>query len=263
MRHKTPKVSSIEKSLNILMAFTPNSSEMRTLEISRKTGFHTATVNRTLQVLTRKRFLQQNPLTRKFTLGPSILSLGQATMESLSDGLVRVAMPHLGELSEKLGETVVLEVISGTSGTIAYVVQGKRALNIRASIGWRVPTHAAAGAKAIIAFSETEIIDGFAKKKLRRFTKNTITDPEKLRRHLEEVQRKGVAFTREEIDAGINAIGVPILNHENRPVAAVVIVGPSLRIRCDLKSPIVAEIRKTASNIPAQLFHSGSMGDMG
>ena len=49
-------------------------------------------------------------------------------MESLSDGLVRVAMPHLGELSEKLGETVVPEVISGTSGTIAYVVQGKRAL---------------------------------------------------------------------------------------------------------------------------------------
>ena len=115
----------------------------------------------------------------------------------------------------------------------------------------------------MIAFSETEIIDGFLKKKLRRFTKNTMTDPEKLRRHLEEVKRKGVAFTREEIDVGINAIGVPILNHENRPVAAVVIAGPSLRIRCDLKSPIVAEIRKTASNIAAHLFHLGSMGDMG
>jgi len=58
-----------------------------------------------------------------------------------------VAIPHLGEVSEKVGETTVLEMISRSSGINAHVAQGKRTLNIRATIGAKVPTHAAAGVK--------------------------------------------------------------------------------------------------------------------
>ena len=84
MRLETPKVNAIEKAVSILMAFKTNGSEMGTVALSQKTGFHTATVNRILQNLTRKRFIQQNPLTRKFSPGPSIVSLGQVAIESLS-----------------------------------------------------------------------------------------------------------------------------------------------------------------------------------
>jgi hypothetical protein len=79
MRHKTPKTSSIEKALSVLMAFTSTSHnhEMGTVELSQKLGFHPATVSRILQILSQKGFLQHNGRTRKFTLGPSTFELGK------------------------------------------------------------------------------------------------------------------------------------------------------------------------------------------
>jgi DNA-binding IclR family transcriptional regulator len=257
-----PKLNSnaVEKALRLLMAFYPRNPEMGTVDLSRKTGFHKATVNRILQILARNRFLSQNRLTRKFNLGPSVFALGEAAIESLNDNLLHRALPYLNELCEKLRETVVLEVMSGGSAVAAYVAQGKQTLGIRANIGGRLPTHAAAGAKAIIAFSGEEAIENFLKKNLRRFTHKTITDPEKLRGHLRKIRKQGVSFCEEEIDLGVNAIGVPVLNCKNKPEAAIVVVGPSQRIKCRVKSPMVAEIHKTASMIAAQLFYQESGG---
>jgi IclR family acetate operon transcriptional repressor len=255
--------NAVEKALRILMAFYPQNSEMGTVDLARKTGFHTATVSRILRILARNSFLYPNPLTRKFNLGSSVFALGEAAIESLSDNLLHKALPYLNELCERVRETVVLELISGASSIVAYVAQGKQTLGIRANIGGRLPTHAAAGAKAIIAFSSQEIRENFLNKSLRRFTGNTITDPAELRRQFEKIRKQGVSFCEEEIDIGVNAVGVPIFNHKNKPEAAIVVVGPSTRVKCNVKSPMVAELRKTASTIAAQLFHQKSIGKNG
>jgi DNA-binding IclR family transcriptional regulator len=157
--------NAIEKALRILLTFYPQNSEMGTVDLSRKTGFHIATVNRILRILARNRFLFQNPLSRKFNLGPSVFALGEAAIESLNDNLLHKALPYLNELCEKVRETVILEVISGENGIVVYAAQGKQTIGIRANIGSRLPTHAAAGAKAIIAFSSPETVDAFLKKK--------------------------------------------------------------------------------------------------
>jgi DNA-binding IclR family transcriptional regulator len=254
------KSNAVEKALEILMAFSPTNLELGTTDLNRITGFHLATVSRTIQLLTRKGFLQQNPLTRKFRLGLSIFSLGQTAMESVSDGLTNVALPVLGELGKKLGETVVIEMVSGGKGIIASVVQGAKASSIRGHVGGRVAVHAGAGTKTILAYSKQEVVEDILKNKLARLTYKTITDPEKFRRHLERIRKKGVGFCQEEIDIGINAVGVPIFNHKNEPAGSAVVIGPSPRIKCNVKSPLVAELRKAASEIEALLFHQASMG---
>jgi DNA-binding IclR family transcriptional regulator len=108
--------------------------------------------------------------------------------------------------------------------------------------------------KAIIAFSEPEIIDMFLRKRMQRFTPRTITDPDKLRSEFNRVRKTGIAYTREEIDEGVNAIGAPILDLANKPVAAVAVVGPSARVKCSIHSPIVRELQETTANIAAALF---------
>jgi IclR family transcriptional regulator, KDG regulon repressor len=248
------KISAIEKALLVLVALSEGSHEMGTVEIGKKLGFHTATVSRILKILAKAGFVKQSEMTHKFGLGPAILSMVQTAMESLGENLVRVAIPHLLDLCEKVRETVVLEVISGKSAKIAYVAQGKQTLSIRAIIGGKLPAHAAAGAKAIIAFSEPGIIDMFLKKRMPRFTQRTITHPDKLRHELNRVRKTGIAYTREEIDEGVNAIGSPILDFSRKPVAAAAVVGPSARVKCSIHSPIVKELQETTANIAAQLF---------
>jgi DNA-binding IclR family transcriptional regulator len=179
--------------------------------------------------------------------------LGEAARESLNNNLLRIAIPYLNELCKKLGETVVLEMVLGDSGIAAYVAQGRQTISIRATIGTRLPTHAAAGSKAILAFSSRQTVTKFLKRKMSRITETTITDPEKFLQELETIKKEGIAYTREEIDPGVNAVAVPILTHDKQPVGAVSVVGPSWRVQCDKNTTVVAELSQTVSAISAHL----------
>ncbi len=259
MRHSTPKTSSIEKALAILMEFTRRDHEMGTVELSQNLGFHAATVSRILQILKHKGFLQLNKRTRKFTLGPSTFELGKTIFRSFSGNLLNTAIPYLVDLCEEVGETVVLETISGKNPVVTYIVQGKRSLSVLPNIGDRVPFHVSPGAKAMIAFSGAKVIDSLLERKMKSYTPYTITDRKTLKRQLNEIRRLGVAFCREEMAVGVNAIGAPIFDHANRAVAAVVVAGLASRIKFDPRSPLVVALRKAARDISAQLFHQESL----
>ncbi len=263
MRHRTPKTSSIEKALAILMEFTGSNHEMGTVELSQKLGFHSATVSRILQILKQKGFLQLSSRTRKFTLGPSTFELGKTIFRSFNGNLLTIAMPYLVDLREQVGETVVLETMSGANPVVTYIAQGRRSMSILPNIGDRVPIHVSPGAKAMIAFSGSKSIDGLLNKKMHAFTSHTITDKETLKRQLAKIRRAGVAFCREEMAIGVNAIGAPIFDHANRAVAAVVVAGLATRLKLDMSSSAVVFLKKTARDISAQLFHQESMRDAG
>jgi DNA-binding IclR family transcriptional regulator len=241
------------------MEFTGSNHEMGTVELSQKLGFHSATVSRILQILKHKGFLQLSNRTRKFTLGPSTFELGKTIFRSFNGNLLNLAMPYLVDLREEVGETVVLETMSGRNPVVTYIAQGKRSMSILPNIGDRVPIHVSPGAKAMIAFSGAKIIESLLDRKMQAFTPHTITDKETLKRHLNRIRRLGVAFCREEMAIGVNAIGVPIFDHANRAVAAVVVAGLAPRLKLDMSSPVVIAVKNTAREISAELFHQKSM----
>ncbi|MGD8226265.1 MAG: IclR family transcriptional regulator [Desulfobacteraceae bacterium] len=255
MRQLTQKVNSIDKALTILSCFVPYNQEMGTVEIGQRLGFHKATVSRILQTLTRHGFLSQNSQTRKFTLGPSVMDLARAVNQSLRTNLVPIAKPFVDELRDNFNETVILEVLTGKSTFMAYIAEGPQLVRLAGSIGDRLPIHAAAGAKAILAFSAPEIVKSLLDGKLQAFTRHTITDTMTLIRQLDNIRESGVAFDREEIDEGTSALGAPIFNHEQIPVAAVVVAGPSQRVTWKRDSEMVSALKETAAKISAQLYY--------
>lgn len=248
---------SLEKALAILLSFSPYNQEAGTLELSEKSGFHKSTVSRLLHVLETYGFVQQNPQSKKFTLGPSIVELGGAVKQSLSSHLVRCAIPYLDRLRNILGETVVLEVASPRNTIIGYVAEGTGPIRLKESVGGRHWYHAAAGAKAILAFSSPEFKERLLKEKMVRCTANTITDRKILERDLERTRRRGFAFDDEERNAGIRAFGCPIFDPERRPVAAAVLAGSSQNITWDKRSRFIPELKNTAAQISARVLYGG------
>lgn len=255
MRQDSPKINSIDKALNILEAFVPYNREMGTIEISRKLGFHKATVSRILQNLTRHGFLSQNSENKKFVLGPSVMDLARALNQSIKTNMVQLAKPFIDDLRDTLKETVILEVLSGGSTFMAYIAEGPRLVRLAGSIGDRVPIHAAAGGKAILAFSPADRRKALLNGKLHRFTDKTITSRRILYKLLKEIKRQGVAFDHDEIDEGTSAASAPIFNYEGLPVGAVVVAGPSQRISKKTGSRMISELRHTAAKISAQLHY--------
>ncbi len=258
---KENKPNSIEKALEILQAFTPYNQELGTGEISQKLGLHKATASRILRTLADKGFLQQDPDTKKFALGPAASDIGRAYNNGLSSNLVQLVKPYIDDLRSTLEETIVLEVLSGCSTVMAYVAEGPQQVRLAGTVGDRLPVHAAAGAKAILAFLPPDMVKRFIGDDLPQLTTNTITDPNAYKLELEKIRRKGYSLDEEEINIGINAIGVPIFNHEDEPIAAVVVAGPSQRVTGKNDSAVVIWTKKTAEEISKRLNYKGVIVD--
>lgn len=247
-------MSSTEKALNILLAFTPHNHPMGTLELSRKLGIHKSTVSRLLSLLAENRFLQRNPETKKYMLGRSAAEIGNAVIRSLNNEIVTIAQPYLNELCEAVGESVALEVVSGTNVVLAYHSEGRRHIRFSFQLGEEVPLHVAAGAKTILAHSPPDFVDLCLQGKLNRFTENTIVSKNQYRNLLNEVRKTGLAYDNGERYEDTRAIAAPILNHDGIAVAAVVIAGPAFRLTSQFFKDVVAPLKQTAADIAQRLF---------
>lgn len=245
--------NSLEKALKILQSFIPFNQEKGVNELSKQLGLNKSTTSRILHVLEEYGFLQQNLETRKFSLGPSISELGWAINQSLNSNLIRIAIPYVDKLRDKIEETVVLEIPSSHSTIIGYMAEGPGPVRIKGTIGERHWYHAAAGAKAILAFSPVEFREKILARELIKFTPRTITEREKLKKEMERIRRLGFSFDNEERNIGIRAFGCPIFGPEGKPVAGLVVAGPISRINWGRHSEIVPLLRETAMKISRQL----------
>lgn len=245
-------MNSIEKALQILLAFTPDNRPLRTVEVSRRLGMNKATVNRILLTLKNKGFVVQDQ-TRRYRLGPSTALLGRAVKQSLDGRLVALAKPYLDGLRDKVGETVHLEVLYDDRIFLTYRAKGLRQLTVTPRVGDRMASNANAGAKAITAFCPRETIEKHLAGPLSIFTTRTVTDPDAIRREYEEIRETGFAHDRGEFDDDVHAVAAPVFDHEDRIVAAVVIIAPSFRMGSSIESGSLELLKDTAADISDRL----------
>lgn len=247
----------MERALDILMVFTPDNLELGAVEVSKKIGgLHRSTVTRLLHVLTRHGFLQQNPSTKKYSLGRSAARMGRAVAQSVDSQLVNIAQPHVDALRNSVGETAAMEVFSETSTILAYSAKGRRLVQVSFQIGDRLPVHVAAGAKAVLAFLPTDVAESLIPKKLVRFTPHTITNRKALLKQLVEIRKNGLAFDRGERDIDVHVMAAPVFNYENKPIAAIVIPVPATRKETLVDPRTISLLKETTAAISTQLLYS-------
>lgn len=253
MTKESRKANAVQKALDILLAFTPDNKEMGPTKLSKKLSLHKATTSRIMFDLASKGFLQQNPQTKRFSLGRSALDIGKAITTSLNSNLVPIAKPHIDDLRATIGETVVLEIFTGTETFMGYIAEGPQHVRLAGTLGDRLPVHAAAGAKAVLAFLSAESVTRIVGDDLPPLTPNTITDPHLFGDELEHIRRRGFSFDNEEIDIGIRAVAATVSNHHNEPVAAIVVAGPSHRIPKGDDSSLLSSLKEAAARVTGEL----------
>ena len=246
---------SLERALSILLSFESQNKELGTVELSHKLDIHKSTISRLLMVLKNHGFIRQNPLSKKYYLGPSILRLSQSINRAFETNIVQIAKPFIDDTCETLKETVILEVNSGNSMVVVYIAEGLQPVRLAGNVGDRLPLHAAAGGKAFLAFCPEEQQNSLTDRNLRGYTKNTITDHKEFLLRLTEIKKQGFAYDKEELGDGTWAIGAPILNYEGKPVASVVIAGPSQRMADIHKKSIIPVLLDLARKISEQLYY--------
>ena len=75
--------------------------------------------------------------------------------------------------------------------------------------------------KVLLAHSDSQTIGRITRRKLKRYTDNTITDSKSLREELESIVTSGFAVDREEITRGLVCVAAPIHGLDDQVVAAI------------------------------------------
>jgi hypothetical protein len=90
-------------------------------------------------------------------------------------------------------------------------------------------------------------------KGLRKYTPNTITEPETLKEHLKSIRRLGYATSDQEIYTGVKALAAPIFDYSGRVVASICVAGPRERFTQEKFTLLLDYVKRAAHSITAKL----------
>lgn len=238
--------SVLGKTMLVLQSFTADDHGVGLAELQRRTGLPKATLHRIAGDLVTARLLDR--VDGEYRLGGQLFELGMRA--SVERTLLEVATPFLEDLYERTHETVHLGVPEGSEVVYVAKVAGHAQVRSPTRIGGRMPLHSTALGKALLAHLEEGERVAVLSGSLARRTPRTITAPGRLREQLRAVVENGVAFEYEESAVGIVCVAAPVLDAEDRPVAAVSVAGPSTRFR---PAAHAASVRAAAAGIAATL----------
>jgi IclR family acetate operon transcriptional repressor len=191
-------------------------------ELSQRTGLAKSTTSRLLVALERAHLVRRED--GGFRAGG--LFDRYAHSAGGDAGLARLAQPVLERLGARTGETVNLGVAHGGAVEQIAQVDSPHLLGTTNWVGRRVPLHASALGKVLLAFGAAELPAG----RLERCTPRTITSRARLVRELDEVRRRGVAVTDEELESGLVAVAAPVFGRRGPPVAGLSVSAPAGRL---------------------------------
>lgn len=92
---------------------------------------------------------------------------------------------------------------------------------------------------------------------LRRFTDNTITASDELKRYIQQVKEQGYALDQEEFEIGLFCVAAPIKNHQGTIIAAISLSGPVDRLKQNNIERITSDLKETARKISEKFAYFG------
>lgn len=242
--------STATKVLDILLLFDETRSELSSDAIGKAIQSPRSSTYRYIRTLTNKGFLEKVE-SGKYRLGHVFLQFGSQIYGDQTLG--HIALPVMTNIRDEMKETVLLTRRFHRFSVCMERVEGQQAVRITFKLGHTQPLHAGASSKILLAFAGKSVWDDYLSQPLEKFTENTITDPEALRDHLQQILEQGFCTSDSEVDFGAKAVAVPILNSKKKLVAALSTAGPAFRMTEETVARHLQFLRAGAAEISAKL----------
>jgi len=241
------------KTLDILDVFGHSDRRRLSLrEVSVVTKLSKNTVFRILYTLAEHGYIVKE--NHSYGLGPKFADLSDIRLQRRD--LLSVASSYLDALLDQFGETVNLGVLDTASIRYVDVRESRARIRLAERVGGSDPLHSTALGKAHLAYLPPDEVRTLIKQAgMAKHTRQTLTTLSSLMADLETVRQLGYAVDREESMAGAFCVGVPVLNSQGLPVAAISISGPIIRFD-ESKLPSASQaLLKSAKEIQKKLGH--------
>jgi DNA-binding IclR family transcriptional regulator len=233
-------VEAADRTLRILEAFPPE-RDVSLGEVADAVALPKSSVHRLLAVLVARGFVEQDPVTRRYSLGIRLFELGATAIRAR--GLHGIAHGALHDLSVETKATSHLAVQSENMAVYVDKIDGPGVMAMSSRIGGRAPLHATSIGKVLVAWAGQDLEDRLARSRLGRFTSTTIGSGSDLRAELAAVRQRGYALDLEEYEEGLYCVAAPVFGQTGVVQAAIGIAASrrlfESRRPADLVGPVV------------------------
>ena len=183
----------------------------------------------------------------RYRLGPRFLSLAMQAVSGRDT--IELARPFLAGLVEATGETAVLGVLAPDADLAIYLdrIESANPIRYAVTIGERRELHCTAIGKMLLAhFDDDHLARYFKAAPPKRFTASTVTSRVGLLSEIAAIRRDGIARTSDERVIGASGIAAPVFAADGSLVAALLIAGPSERMRANARRNEAVLLRAAA-----------------
>ncbi|WNI18797.1 IclR family transcriptional regulator [Actinacidiphila sp. ITFR-21] len=198
----------VVRALSVLTHLSAYRQGLTLQQLHQQLEIPVGSMHRVMSTLEHTGFVSRSPTTKRYVLGPSAVSLGH--VEDYEPFVIQPPAPLI-EAERRCGESVVLtQLIDGR--VVAVSIAGtKRPLRLFVRLGQEVPLHAAASARAILAYQDPAFVETLLSSYPRAsFTSGTVREINRLIDHLAVVRKRGFDVCDNELDEGVWAVSAPV-----------------------------------------------------
>lgn len=221
MMEDAPTTSSLRRALGLLrIVATSDADGMRLKDIAEAARCSQPTAHRALQDLMAEGFIEQAAGGKRYRLSLDFFVL--AAKAGQGSGIRDLARPVLLRLAATLSDTIFLLVRHGYDAVCLDRVEGPFPIrSFTGDIGGRVPLGLGQGSLAILAHLPEAEQEEVIRFNVPRLLDRGFLDEAGLRTALAEARRQGWVNLNTGLIPGMAGVGVPVIDAQGRPVAAL------------------------------------------
>lgn len=243
----------LRKAMDVLSLFSFQERELGVLEVAKLLARPKSTVSRWMSDMEDADFLERDAVSGRYRLSLRLATFGDIARQTTT--LQRSARATLRWLAARTGETSNLTILVGKE---AVNIEGEDSPRPVMHLGWvgrRLPVHATASGKVLLAYANRSVLETVLAPGLKRFTSKTIISRMGFRKELERVRERGYATVWAEMEPDLAALAAPVRDHHDVVVAAIAIGGPVSRLAPNRLEALADDVVSAANTLSATIGH--------
>ncbi len=228
-------MSSAAKTFKLLSYFSAARPEIGLSQFCRLANRDKATTYRHLQALEETGFVEKNPVSKRYRLGPIILQLAK-TREATVPRKAGVEDP-LRELSDSTGETTHASMLSGSTLYVLDQVESpQHSARVVVDIQ-TLPLHATASGLCALAFGSPDLTIA-ATQSMAKYTEHTVVTEPELESAIKCTRETGFGVANRSLEDDVYGISAPVFDQTGLLAGAVSVASIASRVTPETEQKI-------------------------
>src|SRR5262245_42866135 len=240
-------VRTLDRAVRLLRALAAHPEGGMLSAVARETAIGKGTVHRLLNSLIDAGLFFQDHETKLYRLGVGLALLGHAAHQQ---DFAALAKPFLIRLAEQTQDTIYASVREGAAAVcVAREIGAFPIRTLSLEVGHLRPLGVGSGSLALFAFLTDDEIAGIIGKNAAWLARYPGHSRKELLAKVAETRRRGFSLVEGRIIPGMNAMGVPILAPDGRPVASLSLAAIAARVSGDRLGQLAQMLMREATEL--------------